>query len=118
MPSARVLILNTTISYPLPVHHLPDYMRERVALMKLRHGEYPTGVADRLRQDMGVWIGSKHLLLSLTRTEYSHLISVAQAIENANPRRKSKRRSEENIGEAQRVLFPTSNWWVRAFWSS
>jgi hypothetical protein len=116
MGNARVFIYNTPIGYRMPVHYLPDYMRERIALMKLRHGEYPAGIADKLRSDMGVWIGQSHLLIGLTRSEYKQLSLMAKAMADANTRGKGKDGDKEDTGQAQRLLFFTDNRWVRAFW--
>jgi hypothetical protein len=101
--NACVFIPMTAHFCYLPVNLLPDYVLERIALMKIKRGAPETQHPyDELRSGIGVWAGKSHLLISLDKDEYLHLKKVST---HANPRSKGKKGSKKDTGETQLLLF-------------
>lgn len=82
---------------------LPPYVLERIALMRIRRGDYTDTPTGR-------WIGKQHLIIYLSMTEYKSIRSVING-DTGKPR---KRRSETGTEATQLVLFHAPDERVRS----
>jgi hypothetical protein len=69
---------------------LPQSIKERIALVKLRRGSYA-------ENEQGMWIGRRHLIVYLTKDEYVELKELA----DANTREQSEEKGTGDIGETR-----------------
>ena len=106
-----VYIMNTVHHFYVRHDDAPEYVHERIALMKLTRdvpctdSDYyfgsSAGIREALKNGIGIWISEHHLLLALSVTEYEQL---KQFQIYGHTRKQSKKRSKAKARLVQGVL--------------